>query len=62
MEDPFVSVGFTTVTLGEANKADWNAIVITDPMREIEVLPGWVTKLLPGDDGGWNASLVKREC
>jgi hypothetical protein len=41
---------------------DWNATVIVDPMWEIEVLPRWVKKLVLGDDGGWNASLAKREC
>jgi hypothetical protein len=33
---------------------DWRVVVVEDPV--------WETKLLPGDDGGWNSSLTKREC
>jgi hypothetical protein len=44
---------FSSVTEEAANKVDWRAVVVANP--------GWETKLLPGD-GGWNASLIKREC
>jgi hypothetical protein len=45
---------FSSVTKGASNQEDWRTTVIIDL--------GWETKLLPGDDGGWNASLAKREC
>jgi len=45
---------FSSVTEGEAIHMDWRTTVVEDPI--------WETKLLPGDDRGWNASLAKREC
>jgi hypothetical protein len=46
--------GFSSVTEGATNQTDWREVVVEDPV--------WETELLPGDDGGWNASLTKREC
>jgi 5,10-methylene-tetrahydrofolate dehydrogenase/methenyl tetrahydrofolate cyclohydrolase len=45
---------FVSVIDGASNQMDWRAVVVEDPVRE--------TELLSGDDGGWSASLVKREC
>jgi hypothetical protein len=42
------------VTEGATNQTDWRAVVVEDPVCE--------TELLPGDHGGWNASLTKRKC
>jgi hypothetical protein len=61
MEDPFVLAGFTVVIEGAANQADWRAVVVADPVWEKELLLGWEIELLPGDYGGWNSSLAKRE-
>jgi hypothetical protein len=50
---PCHEVGFASVTEGVVSHEDWRAIVVADLVWEIEILPG---------DGGWNASLAKREC
>jgi hypothetical protein len=47
-------VVFASAIEEAANQMDWRAVVVEDLVLE--------TKLLPGDDGGWNASLTKREC
>jgi hypothetical protein len=36
------------------NHMDWRASVVEDLV--------WETHLLQGDNGGWNASISKREC
>jgi hypothetical protein len=50
---PCHSTGIAFVSVG--------ATVVADPVSESEPLLVWETDLLPGD-GGWNTSLVKREC
>ena len=41
------------MTKGAASQEDWSAVVIEDLVGDTEILSG---------DGGWNASLAKREC
>jgi hypothetical protein len=69
-KDPFVTVGFASVTEGAANQDNWRAAFALmiegaasqgDWSATVVVDLVWETKILPGDEG-WNASLAKREC
>jgi hypothetical protein len=47
------TIGFFSVIDGATRQVDWRVAMIADLVREIKILPG---------NGGWNASLSKREC
>jgi len=44
---------FTSVIEGKVNQADWKEVVVVNPMRKTDLLPGWEEELFPGGHGVW---------